>query len=72
MKSYEMFIGGKWVDAVSGKTFPTVNPATEEMIGQAALGGAGSVAGGCRSGEPLRGAPAGDGGGCRDDEEYVA
>ncbi|MGD0660288.1 MAG: aldehyde dehydrogenase family protein [Syntrophorhabdales bacterium] len=39
MKSYEMFIGGKWVDAVSGKTFPTVNPATEEMIGQAALGG---------------------------------
>ena len=34
-----MFIGGKWVDAVSGKTFPTVNPATEEEIGQAALGG---------------------------------
>ena len=39
MKSYKMFIGGKWVDAVSGKTFPTVNPATEEEIGQAALGG---------------------------------
>lgn len=34
-----MFIGGKWIDAVSGKTFPTVNPATEEEIGQAALGG---------------------------------
>jgi acyl-CoA reductase-like NAD-dependent aldehyde dehydrogenase len=34
-----MFIGGKWVDALSGKTFPTVNPATEEAIGQAALGG---------------------------------
>ena len=39
MKGYKMFIGGKWVDAVSGKTFPTVNPATEEEIGQAALGG---------------------------------
>ena len=39
MKSYKMFIGGKWIDAVSGKTFPTVNPATEEEIGQAALGG---------------------------------
>ena len=39
MKSYKMFIGGTWVDAVSGKTFPTVNPATEEEIGQAALGG---------------------------------
>ncbi len=39
MKSYKMFIGGKWVDAVSGKTFPTVNPTTEEEIGRAALGG---------------------------------
>lgn len=39
MKSYKMFIGGKWVDAASGKTFSVVNPSTEEEIGQAALGG---------------------------------
>src|SRR5437870_4513120 len=31
-----MFIGGKWVDSVSGKTFPTLNPATGESICQVA------------------------------------
>ena len=40
MKSNKMFIGGTWVDAVSGKTFPVLNPSTEEEIGQAALGAA--------------------------------
>ena len=30
----KMFIGGRWVDAVSGKTFPTLNPATGEVICQ--------------------------------------
>jgi aldehyde dehydrogenase (NAD+) len=33
-----MFIGGKWVDSVSGKTFPTLNPATGETICQVAEG----------------------------------
>ncbi|WP_425398881.1 aldehyde dehydrogenase family protein [Aeoliella sp.] len=32
------FIGGKWVPAASGKTFDTVNPATEEVICQVAEG----------------------------------
>ncbi|MDN8007029.1 aldehyde dehydrogenase family protein [Burkholderia multivorans] len=27
-----MLIGGKWVHAVSGKTFDTINPATEEVL----------------------------------------
>jgi aldehyde dehydrogenase (NAD+) len=27
-----LLIGGKWLDSVSGKTFPTVNPATGEVI----------------------------------------
>jgi aldehyde dehydrogenase (NAD+) len=31
-KPGRLFIGGKWVDAGSGKTYPTVNPATEEPI----------------------------------------
>jgi aldehyde dehydrogenase (NAD+) len=33
-----MLIGGKWVDSVSGKTFPTMNPATGETICQVAEG----------------------------------
>lgn len=33
-----MFIAGKWVDSVSGKTFPTLNPATGETICQVAEG----------------------------------
>lgn len=31
-KPGKLFIGGKWVDASSGKTFPTVNPATGETL----------------------------------------
>src|SRR5262249_60017742 len=34
----KMFIGGKWGDSVSGKKFPTVNPATGEVIFQVAEG----------------------------------
>ncbi|MFO0938953.1 MAG: aldehyde dehydrogenase family protein [Gemmataceae bacterium] len=34
----KLFIGGKWVDAVSGKTFPTINPATGKVICQVAEG----------------------------------
>ena len=38
MKEYKMWIGGKWVEAESGKTFTTFNPATEEAIGTLPLG----------------------------------
>src|SRR4051794_41241104 len=33
-----LFIGGRWLDSVSGKTFPTLNPATGETICQVAEG----------------------------------
>jgi len=33
-----MFIAGKWVDSVSGKTFPTLNPCTGEKICDVAEG----------------------------------
>ena len=36
----ECFIDGQWVPAASGKTFPTINPATEEVIAQVAEGDA--------------------------------
>ncbi len=32
----QLLIGGKFVDAASGKTFPTINPATEETIASVA------------------------------------
>jgi aldehyde dehydrogenase (NAD+) len=32
VKPGKLFIGGRWVDAASGKTFPTVNPATGETL----------------------------------------
>jgi len=38
MEKYKMWIGGKWVDAESGRTFTTTNPATEEVIGTLPLG----------------------------------
>lgn len=38
VKDQPMFIGGKWVDSASGKTFPTLNPATGEAICQVAEG----------------------------------
>jgi phenylacetaldehyde dehydrogenase len=34
----KMLIGGKWLDATSGKTFPTYNPATGEVLAQVAEG----------------------------------
>ncbi|MEW6279022.1 MAG: aldehyde dehydrogenase family protein, partial [Candidatus Eremiobacterota bacterium] len=39
----KLLIGGEWVDAGSGKTFSTVNPATEESICDLARGGAPDV-----------------------------
>jgi acyl-CoA reductase-like NAD-dependent aldehyde dehydrogenase len=32
----KLFIGGQWAESASGKTFPTVNPATGEVITQLA------------------------------------
>lgn len=34
-----MCIDGKWCDALNGKTYPVVNPATEEMLWNVAYGG---------------------------------
>ncbi len=32
VKPGKLFIGGKWVESASGKTFPTINPATGETL----------------------------------------
>ncbi|HJU11020.1 MAG TPA: aldehyde dehydrogenase family protein, partial [Candidatus Binataceae bacterium] len=37
-KPKKILIGGKWVDAASGKTFATLNPASEEVLAQVAEG----------------------------------
>src|SRR5271169_4854877 len=37
-KTRQMLINGKWVDAASGKTFPTYNPATGEVLAHVAEG----------------------------------
>jgi aldehyde dehydrogenase (NAD+) len=39
----ECFINGKWVPARSGKTFATINPATEETLAEVAEGDAADV-----------------------------
>jgi acyl-CoA reductase-like NAD-dependent aldehyde dehydrogenase len=38
MKQYEMWIGGKWVDAESNKTYPVYNPANGEVLTRLPLG----------------------------------
>jgi acyl-CoA reductase-like NAD-dependent aldehyde dehydrogenase len=38
-----LFIGGRWTDAASGKTFETVNPATEEVLATVAEADAADV-----------------------------
>src|SRR5579871_3515571 len=38
VKDQPLFIGGKWLDSVSGKTFPAINPATGGTICQVAEG----------------------------------
>ena len=43
MKSYEMLIDGDWVPARSGKTFPVLNPATEEVLAHVPDAGAEDV-----------------------------
>jgi acyl-CoA reductase-like NAD-dependent aldehyde dehydrogenase len=34
IKFTKLFIDNEFVDSVSGKTFPTINPSTEEVICQ--------------------------------------
>jgi acyl-CoA reductase-like NAD-dependent aldehyde dehydrogenase len=43
MENQNMFIGGKWVTAESGKTFAVLNPSTKEVLGHAPLGGAADI-----------------------------
>ena len=38
MDFYPMYIGGRWVEARSGRRFTSVNPATGEVLGEVALG----------------------------------
>lgn len=38
MKTYQMFIGGQWVDAVSKATFDDLNPYTGEIYARVAKG----------------------------------
>jgi len=38
VKDQPLFIGGKWLDSASNKTFPAINPATGETICQVAEG----------------------------------
>jgi aldehyde dehydrogenase (NAD+) len=44
-RSYQtrLLIDGQWRDSASGKTFETVNPATEEVIAQVAEGDAADI-----------------------------
>ncbi|WP_232695888.1 aldehyde dehydrogenase family protein [Brevibacillus daliensis] len=42
-KRYQLFIGGQWVDSLSGKTFPSLNPATGEINGIVSEAGAEDV-----------------------------
>src|ERR1700694_4435640 len=39
----KMLIGGRWLEAVSGKTFPTYNPDTGEVLAQVAEGNSAEV-----------------------------
>lgn len=43
IRQTQLLIDGKWVDAISGKTFSTINPATEEVIAEVAEGDAADI-----------------------------
>ncbi len=43
VKKYRMYIGGEWVDSVSGKTFPSENPATGSVWAEIAEGDSADV-----------------------------
>jgi phenylacetaldehyde dehydrogenase len=42
-KTHQLLIGGQWVDAASGKSFDTYNPATGEVLAKVAEGGAADI-----------------------------
>jgi aldehyde dehydrogenase (NAD+) len=42
-KTYDLFIGGKFVAPKSGRRFQTINPATEEVLAEVAEAGAADV-----------------------------
>src|ERR1700743_869891 len=42
-RAKQLFIGGKWMDAASGKTFESINPATGKPIAKLAEAGATDV-----------------------------
>ena len=42
-KAYDMWIGGRWVQSESGKTIPSINPATGEEIARIPAGNAADV-----------------------------
>src|SRR4051794_22629485 len=44
VKDQPLFIGGKWLDSVSGKPFPTINPAPGKTICQVAEGDRADIA----------------------------
>jgi acyl-CoA reductase-like NAD-dependent aldehyde dehydrogenase len=46
----QLFIGGEWVDAVSGRTFETRDPATGQVLTEVAYGDAADVDQGLRDG----------------------
>jgi succinate-semialdehyde dehydrogenase / glutarate-semialdehyde dehydrogenase len=39
VKTYQLYVNGQWVEAAGGKTFEVRNPATDEVIAEAADGG---------------------------------
>jgi acyl-CoA reductase-like NAD-dependent aldehyde dehydrogenase len=39
----KLFIGGKWMEAASGKTFDTIDPSTGEVLAKVAEGGAADI-----------------------------
>lgn len=41
--TYGLFVGGDFVDPTDGVTFPTINPASEEVLAEVAEGSAGDV-----------------------------
>ena len=43
VRSYQNYIGGKWVDGSAGETFPVYDPSTEEVIAQVASATAADV-----------------------------
>ena len=43
MKTYKLFIGGQWQDAISGRSFQSKNPANGEVIAEVAEGDAADI-----------------------------